>query len=490
MRKPVENILPAFYIVREWQRGKWMRVERILKQYETVSDYREKEKVHIRILEDYSVADITLSDFAVLLETNWKIKYTPKKVGNSEMRIREENSKILRNKIALLAAGKLCTNVYEMGKYKHLALLLDQNGTQEADKKNQKDIKVFMEGETEEKTKLFWEKLQPLMDLKESVLEGKTDEELVENWDTWQPLFEQFGVLDKIVEEALQIGVEIKPEIINRMNEFQKKSSLSLEMLSSRAGVISNIYYPIIHEEDVQDIDEKMLKNIRGKVPMTLQDYLTDNISIMEHIESHIENQLSEKLKQVGYENPKKAALGNIRGKAYEYSMAIEVLKTKRPVYVLGEDRKLICVVEVAGRDGFLKPIVNQKQPMIMSDYLEKAKVLIKNMIKEKQPLSEDGVKTARMFMANMVCYEKLITEKKLGQGSLYQAIGEDKEKFIKAANMIYKDPVFEELTKNVALEQLEEFVNNHGEVELNRRYVQKLMTRKQAKEGIVNVTL
>ena len=45
MRKPVENILPAFYIVRERQRGKWMRVERILKQYETVSDYREKEKV-------------------------------------------------------------------------------------------------------------------------------------------------------------------------------------------------------------------------------------------------------------------------------------------------------------------------------------------------------------------------------------------------------------------------------------------------------------
>ena len=44
---------------------------------------------------------------------------------------------------------------------------------------------------------------------------------------------------------------------------------------------------------------------------------------------------------------------------------------------------------------------------------------------------------------------KKLITEKKLGQGSLYQAIGEDKEKFIKAANMIYKDPVFEELTKN-----------------------------------------
>ena len=147
-------------------------------------------------------------------------------------------------------------------------------------------------------------------------------------------------------------------------------------------------------------------------------------------------------------------------------------------------------MVEVAGQDGFLKPIVNQKQTMIMNDYLEKAKELIQNMIKENRPLSEDGVKTARMFMANMVCYQKLITEKKLGQGSLYQAVGEDKEKFMKAANMIYKDSVFEELTKNISLEQLEEFVNNHGEVELNRCYVQKLMTRKSAREGFVNVTL
>ena len=131
-------------MVRRWQRGTWMRVERILKQYETVADYREIEKVHSRILEDYSVADITLSDFAVLLETNWRVKYTPKKVGNSEIRVREENSKILRNKIALLAAGKLCTNAYEMKEYKHLALFLNHNGTLEADENNQKDIKVFM----------------------------------------------------------------------------------------------------------------------------------------------------------------------------------------------------------------------------------------------------------------------------------------------------------------------------------------------------------
>ena len=467
-----------------------MRVERILEQYETVSDYREKEKVHIRILEDYSAADITLSDFAILLETNWKVKYVPKKVGNSEIRIREENSKILRNKIALLAAGKLCTNIYEMKVYKHLALLLEHTGTLEADKNNQRDIKVFMKGEVEEKTKLFWKKMEPLLELKESVLEGKTDEELVENWDTWQPLFEQISVLDKIVEEALQIGIEIRPEIVSRMNKLQKKAGLSMEMLSSRAGVVSSIYYPIIHEEDVQGIDKKMLINIREKAPMTFRDYLTDNILIMENMQKHIENQLSEKLKQAGYGNLKEAVLGNIRGKAYEYSMAIEMLKAKRPVYVIGEDRKLICVVEVAGKDGFLKPIVNQKQPMIMSDYLEKTKTIIQNMIKEKQPLSEDGVKTARMFMANMVCYEKLITEKKLGQGSLYQAIGEDKEKFMKAANMIYKDSVFEELTKNISVEQLEEFVNNHGEVELNRCYVQKLMTRKSAREGFVNVTL
>ena len=467
-----------------------MRVERILKQYETVADYREIEKVHSRILEDYSVADITLSDFAVLLETNWRVKYTPKKVGNSEIRVREENSKILRNKIALLAAGKLCTNAYEMKEYKHLALLLNHNGTLEADENNQKDIKVFMEGKTEEKTKLFWEKLQPLLALKESVLEGKTDEELVEKWEKWQPLFEQFSVLDKIVEEALLIGVDIKPEIVDKMNRLQKQAALSIEMLTSRAGIVSSIYYSVIHEEDVQEIEEKMLKSMLDKAPMTFRDYLIDNISIVEHLESHIENQLGEKLKHIGYENPRDAMLGNIRGKMYDYSMAIGVLKTKRPIYVIGEDKKLICVVEVAGQDGFLKPIANQRQNMFMSEYLEKAKVLIKNMVKEQKPLSEEGKQTARMFMANMVCYEKLIAEKKLGQGSLYQAIGEDKEKFIKAANMICKDPVFVELTKNIALEQLEEFVNNHGEAELNRRYVQQLMTKKQAKEGVVNVTL
>ena len=50
--------------------------------------------------------------------------------------------------------------------------------------------KIVLEGKTEEKTKLFWKKMEPLLELKESVLEGKTDEELVENWDTWQPLFE------------------------------------------------------------------------------------------------------------------------------------------------------------------------------------------------------------------------------------------------------------------------------------------------------------
>ena len=264
-----------------------MRVERILEQYETVSDYREKEKVHIRILEDYSAADITLSDFAILLETNWKVKYVPKKVGNSEIRIREENSKILRNKIALLAAGKLCTNIYEMKEHKHLALLLEHTGTLEADKNNQKDIKVFMKGEVEEKTKLFWKKMEPLLELKESVLEGKTDEELVGNWDTWQPLFEQIRVLDKIVEEALQIGIEIRPEIVSRMNKLQKKAGLSMEMLSSRAGVVSSIYYPIIHEEDVQGIDKKMLINIKEKAPMTFRDYLTDNISIMENMQKH-----------------------------------------------------------------------------------------------------------------------------------------------------------------------------------------------------------
>ena len=123
-----------------------MRVERILEQYEAVSDYREREKVHIRILEDYSVADISLSDFAVLLEANWKVKFTPEKVGNSEIRKKEENSRLLRNKIALLAAGKLCTNAYEIRDYKYLSLLLDHSGTFEADEKNKKDSEVFKRG--------------------------------------------------------------------------------------------------------------------------------------------------------------------------------------------------------------------------------------------------------------------------------------------------------------------------------------------------------
>ena len=467
-----------------------MRVERILEQYEAVSDYREREKVHIRILEDYSVADISLSDFAVLLEANWKVKFTPEKVGNSEIRKREENSRILRNKIALLAAGQLCTNAYEIREYKYLSLLLDQSGTFEADEKNKKDSAVFKRGEQEEKTKLFWQKLKPLLELKENVLEGKTDDELVENWDVWQPLFEQFSVLDKITEEALAIGVEIKPEIAKRMNEFQRKAGLSMEMLISRAGVVSSIYYPVIHEMDVQKIDEDVLKNIGENAPMTFRDYLADNMSIMNHLEKHVENQLREKLKQIGYKNPEEVVLGNIRGKTYEYSTAIDMLKTKRSVYVIGEDRKLVCVIEVAGRDGFLKPISIQRQQMFMSDELENTKKLMRNMVKEQQTLSEDEVKNVRMYMAKMICYEKLITEKKLGQGNLYQAIGEDKDKFMKAANMIYKDPVFEELTKKIDLKRLEEFLNNHGEVELNRRYVQELMIGKQAKEGIVNVTL
>ena len=49
----------------------------------------------------------------------------------------------LREKIALLAAGKLCTTAYEMKEYKHLALLLDHKGTLEADKNNQTQEKTF-----------------------------------------------------------------------------------------------------------------------------------------------------------------------------------------------------------------------------------------------------------------------------------------------------------------------------------------------------------
>ena len=79
-----------------------MRVDRIVKQYRAVGDYREKEKVYTEIFNDYSVADISVTDFAVLLESEWKIKYTPEKIGKSEIKQKEENSRILRSKIAEL----------------------------------------------------------------------------------------------------------------------------------------------------------------------------------------------------------------------------------------------------------------------------------------------------------------------------------------------------------------------------------------------------
>lgn len=467
-----------------------MRVDRIVKQYRAVGDYREKEKVYTEIFNDYSVADISVTDFTVLLESEWKIKYTPEKIGKSEIKQKEENSRILRSKIAELSAGRICTDVYELKDYENLALLLDYSGTAEADERNKAYSRIFMHGSVEEKTALFWEKLKPLLELKESVLEGKTDDELAKNWEVWQPLFEQFSVLDKITEEAVSVGVKIEPKLTERMNSLWEKSASSIGMLNSRAGVVASAYYSVINEEDIQKMDEAVLRKMTNRMSMTFKDYIADNLEIIEGLNSHIENQLSEKLKQIGYKHPKEAVLGNLRGKSYEYNMAIEVLKSKRPVYVIGKERKLVCVVEATGRDGFLKPIANQKQNVLMSDYLEKARELIKKLIEEKRPLSEDGVKSARMYMAKMVCYEKLRNEKKLGYGNLYQAIGEDEQKFVKATNMIYKDPVFERLTQNIGLEQLEEFVNNRGEVELNKRYVRELMAGKQEREGIVNVKI
>ena len=90
--------------------------------------------------------------------------------------------------------------------------------------------------------------------------------------------------------------------------------------------------------------------------------------------------------------------------------------------------------------------------------------------------------------MAKAVCYEKVLGEKKLGNSAIYNAFTKDEQKFVKAANMICNDPVFEKLTQNVTLEQLEDFVTNHRGMELNKKYIQEVMAPKQEKEVVMNV--
>ena len=467
-----------------------MRVDRVLKRYTPVLDYKEKENVYKQIINDYSVVNISASDFAVLMDVESGMKYVPKKIGKQELKQKEENSKILREKTAELAAGYLCTEPHGLKKYKHLALLLDYSATKEAWNQNKKDSEVFIHGSKADKTKLFWDKLNPLLTLKKSVLEEKKDVELVKNWSEWQPLFQQFCVLDKIVEEAKELEIEISPQVAGRMKTLQENAMLSVHMLNCRAGIVSNVYYSRLNEEDIQKIDKFVLEKISKKVPMPLEDYIQDNVDVLKYTDAHIEKQLQEKLEQIAKKYPKEITIGNIKGQPYEYEKAVEVLKNQKPVYVLGENKKLINMIQLAGNDGFLKTMVNKKQTPLLSDYLKKDEVLIEKMISEKRPLSEEGVKMARLYMAKKVCYDKIVGERLLGNGQLYRAFAEDEQKFVKASNKIYKDPAFEKLTKDITLEQLEDFVVNGKAIELHKKYVQEIMAPEQEKEVILHVAL
>ena len=51
-----------------------MRLDRVLKQYKPVLDYREKETVYKQIINDYSVVTISASDFTALMELKWNVK--------------------------------------------------------------------------------------------------------------------------------------------------------------------------------------------------------------------------------------------------------------------------------------------------------------------------------------------------------------------------------------------------------------------------------
>ena len=462
-----------------------MRVDRIVERYKSIINNDENEKVYTAILNDYSVIDLSVADFAVLLEANWKIRYTPKKAGNLQIQQKEENSRVLREKIARLASNIICTDQKELKEYKNLALLLDYSGTPEALAKNEKISTVLLHGSKEEKTKLFWDRMNPLLGLKKSVLEAKTDEELVENLEKWEPYFTQFEVLDKILEEAESIGVQVDSALAERMKTYQKEAYLSVHMLRCRAGMVANVYYSQISEEDLHKIDEAVLEEIAQDAPLPLKDYLMDNLDIMKHSNLHIKKQLSEKIQQIGYDNPREVVLGNIRGREYDLDKAVEVLKENRPVYVLGDKRKLVGVIESSGRDGFLKPINMRKQSPVLSDYLDKSKKMMQKMVDEQKPLSKEGEKAARLYMANMVCYERLLNEKKMGKGSLSHVIGDDEQKFQKAVNMIYKDEVFEKLTEKISLQQLKDFMENNGEKELNKQYIQELRTWKQNQQEV-----
>lgn len=463
-----------------------MRIDRVIQTHNRRSDYREKEAVYQELLEEYSQQDAMTEDFPILMELKWGIQYVPEKIGNSELRQKMEYSEKLREKTAEISADMLCTNPYSLKEYEHLSLLLDQSCNQEADKKNRQIAELLTEGSQKIRDRTFQELLKPLMLAGNSVLEGKTDEELVKTWEQLAPVLCQCSVIDKIITEAEQLGVQVKGETRAGLFDFFEKGRLPCQVTMGRAGIIANACYARLNDKDLKKVDGNILKKEAAGANPVLSDYLTDIAELSGHYEEHIRDQLGQKLMQLGYEKSGQAKLGNLRGKPYEYNFAVEVLKTGRPVYVIGENKKLLHTIEVLGTDGFLKPIVSRKQQSAIDKYMEDTTRAIREMLSTGQALSEDISQTARMYMAKMVCFQKLLTEKRMGggkPGKLEKAIGNDGRKFEKAANMICQDERFQELTKDITIEKLIDFVNAHGEQELLQRYVQA-----QILENVTNV--
>lgn len=463
-----------------------MRIDRVVQAYDKVLDYKQFHTMCHEIYERYSETSMDALDFVFMIEKHFGKDYVPEKLGYTEIEKKTECSKRMRRKTAEIAAAALCTNTYMPEEYRYMRALMDYSCTKEADESNRKMAEVFLRGEQAEKTDLFWERLKPILSSKESLLEWKTDDELVENWELLALIFYQFQILDKIVAEAKSLGVDLPPEVEDRFTDFQAKGQLPTFMMFCRAGVIANVHYSQINDGDVKKIDVGFLREVMPKFSFTLEDYLRDITELVEYIDENVKDQVKRKLKQLGYKQMTAALLGNMRGRAYEDNMAFEVLKTGRPVYVLGENRKLVYALEVLGTDGFLKPIMNKKRKLLLADYLEKMKALIQDMVQLGQPLSPEGQKTARLYMATMVCYEKLQLERAKGSVRLWHALQDDESKFAKAVNMICEDENFIKLTEDITLESLQKFVKEHGEKKLNRKYMEMRIEQKYVAQDMI----
>ncbi|MDD6207617.1 MAG: hypothetical protein PUB10_03740 [Clostridiales bacterium] len=461
-----------------------MRVDRVVQMHEKISDYRQKDKVYHEILDEYSVADTTAEDLITSLEVKWGLQYTPEKLGNSEIRQKAECSDRFRKKVADMAARILCTDCHSLNEYKNLSTLLDYSCTPEADRRNQQITKLLTQGSQKVKDRTFLELLKPLTLAQNSVLEGKTDEELVENWEQLAPALYQSNQLEQIVAEAETLDIGIKPEMKQQLQQFCDKAKLPCMMTLNRAGIIASPYYARINDEDLRKLDSSVLRETAKEASFTLADYLNDIEQLSHRYEEHIRDQLGRKLAQLGYQEPGKTVLGDLRGRPYDVDKAVEVLKTGRPVYVIGEKRKLLHTIETVGNDGFLKPIGNKNHPPSLEKYLADARKAAQKLAASGQTLSEEGRQEARMYMAKMVCFQKLLNEKRLGNGQpgrLEKAIGGDEQKFARTAERICQDAVFQKITNDITTKSLEEFINTRGEQELNRRYIKALAAEKAA---------